>query len=313
MKIFARFPHTNLYTLLLLMACISLLWGCEDFFVSEADNVDYPGSESQLVVYSYISPQDTLLRVYVYRSRPYMQNFDDYIPVDGDAEVYMAKKGGDYVLFQYDEEHQAFIMPATELTIQANQYYQLKVETYDGDFAKAECYVPGFDVEEIEVSDPVHLQDQWGNSYFDVEWKLTIHKKGEKKYFFTGAYNLAYEISNVAGRIDTIGPFYSDSYIEKGTPIFTDTEGNTYSFRLRQWDQYSYPGYPGNGGYTKVDSLFIYVLQTDFHYFRFHKSVEDYFYYGDDFPFAENVHIYTNIEGALGTFGGYNKELFLAN
>lgn len=294
------------------MACITLLSACEDFFVSEAENVDYPGSKSQLVVYSYISPQDTVLKVYVYRSMPYTQNYNDFEPVDNNAVVYMARKGGDFVQFHYDYEAKAFILPATELTIQEDKYYQLKVETHDGDFAKAECYVPGFDVVKIDISEPVHFQDQWGNSYQDIEWKMMVENKGEEKYFFTGAYNLAYEISNVAGRIDTIGPFYNDAYIEKGNPIFTDTEGSTYSFRLRHWDYYSYPGYPGSGSNTRVDSLFIYVLQTDFHYFRFHKSVADYFYYGDDFPFAENVHIYTNIEGALGTFGGYNKEVFQA-
>jgi len=312
---------TNQYSLILLFAFSLLAFtACEEFFISEVDNVKIPGSKPQLVVNSYISPQDTILKVRVQRSVPYMQKPGDHKPILGKADVYMSRKGGDFVKFTYEQEGDYFFLNARELMIEAGNHYVLKVETWDGSYAEAECFVPHLEIERITVSEFRSRTDRWGEKYTDIEWQIKIKSEGGEKYFLTGAYFDSHEMYNYENFKDSIVNKYITLYMERGEPLFMDKSGSAYSFMTSKWGdgnekEYFDPEtgeyfFPDEEYYKRVDSLFGYVLQTDFHYYRFHKSVEDYFYYDDDFPFAENVHIYTNIKGGLGTFGGYNRHIF---
>ncbi|MFN2396628.1 MAG: DUF4249 family protein [Bacteroidales bacterium] len=73
--------------------------------------------------------------------------------------------------------------------------------------------------------------------------------------------------------------------------------------------------YEGGGSsdydnFNRVDSVFAYAMQTDYHYYQFHRSAERYFDADEGFPLAEAVYIYSNIRGGLGVFAGYNKRVY---
>jgi hypothetical protein len=299
-----------IFIMLLGMATIS----CEDFFISDATNVDIPGSQPQLVVNSYISPQDTIIRVFVKRSVPYTQKPSAHVPVLGNADVYMARKGGEFLKLKYSEQLVCFILDPQLLNIEANTYYLLKVETHDGDYAEAECFVPGLQLLDINISTPVPVTNQWGDRLIEVDWSFRVDAHGGEKYFRTGGYSISYNFYEMDGEIFSSPGYYNEMNIEKGTPYVLDKNGSIYSFKAQAYTSPDYydpiTGLPVYSGNFRNDSIFIYIIQSDFNYYRFHTSLENYFYYDDGFPFAESVRIYSNVKNALGTFGGYNRQTF---
>ena len=293
----------------ILMTILFLFSGCEDFFTSEATNVKIPGSEPQLVVYSFISPQDSLIRVIVYRSIPNTMDPRNVPHVFGDAHVHLAKKGNAFTQLSYDEDLMAFVINAEDFSVEAGNNYILRVEAFSGETVEAICYVPGFEIDTVMLYEPTQTTDQWGSTRTNIQWEVHPAPSAEVRYFRSGAYSIAWEIfENQHQLLLNISPLWLDrgqeffTYTNESAPVFRAST----SFRLNLQNGTSNTPEP-----TRIDSLFVFAMQTDFHYYQFHRSVENYFYFDDDFPFAESVHIYSNIQGGLGVFGGYNKKLLL--
>ncbi len=298
-------------SLFLVALMILIFTGCEDFFLSEAENVDIPGSEPQLVVNSFISPQDSLIKVYVHRSIPHTIASDEVPPVNGNADVYIAPAGGEFIQLSYDYNLKAFTVSATVFPVEAGNYYQLKVESFGGEMVEAECFVPEYGVENVAFEDVRIINDNWGGMEMLLGWTVKPSKTNEINYFRTGGFVRSYQVNNY-GNNDTVFVGSQELWLERGNEFFTDEEGALYNFKGEFYGWWNFNGSSGqNETYQTIDSVFVFVLQTDFPYYRFHQSVEDYFYYGDDFPFAESVHIYSNIVGGLGAFGGYNKKNYM--
>ena len=289
-----------------------VLVSCEDFFISEVTNVEIPGSESRLVVYSYISPQDTVIRVHVHRSTPYYSTSETE-PVLGQAIVSLARKGGEISVLEYSEKYRCFVIRSGEFKIEPGFIYQLSVELANGDKVRAECYVPEMDYEKIEAEALITKVDEWGNEFTTIDWKITTSKNTEGNYYSSGAYLSSYRSSINDGQAESF-VYHQDLWLEKGSQYILDESGKTHSFKAGYWgtDYYYPPGYYDDTEEMRdqqiIDSIFVYVLQTDENYYLFHRSHENYYYYGDDFPFAESVILFSNIEDGLGVFAGYNRE-----
>ena len=56
--------------------------------------------------------------------------------------------------------------------------------------------------------------------------------------------------------------------------------------------------------------IFIQLLQTDAHYYQYHRSVQR---SRSDNPFTEPSLVYTNVVGGLGVFAGYNRSVTTIN
>lgn len=304
-------PYACCKHIFIVFALLITMTGCEDFFISEVDNVKIPGSEPQLVVNSYISPQDTLIKVYVHRSRPHGMTHVEVSPVNENAEVYMAPKGGEFKKLSYDFNLRAFIIPATEFPVAPGKDYQLKVETPNGESVEAECHVPEHAVEDVSFVDLRVVYDTWGGMEVLIGWSVKPLKTAETNYFRTGGFVRSYRVRNY-GDNDTIYAGSQDLWLDRGNELFSDAAGARYNFRGEFFGWIDIDGTQGQDEYYQnIDSVFVTVIQSDFSYFRFHQSVENYFYYDDDFPFAEPVHIYSNIKGGLGAFGGYSRRDYL--
>ncbi len=294
---------------------------CRDFFVSEVENIKFPGSESQLVVNIFISPQDSVIRVFVERSIPYVRKSNVATePVGNTARVYIAAENTDYLQLSYDFDYKHYRISTRDFPVVENKKYRIRIETPKGEFARAECIIPAFRISDFEFSDLVYQQDQWGNNMAQFDWKFRANAASGSQFFRTGAYNVHYDVfSDGKGGKTIIGPQIMELWVDKGITLFADEKRGTYSFRAQ------YHGNPGSNktfsarlassnegnSIVSVDSIFVYVIESDMNYYRYHKSINDYFYYGDDFPFSESVHIFTNIEGGLGIFGGYNIRRYL--
>jgi len=298
-----------------------ILASCEDFFLSEATNVDIPGSEPQLVVNSFLSPQDSFIRVYLRWSEPYINNTTGNRPDINTLDVYISNENGDEAKLEYVSDG-IFTVPVSQFPVVPNEKYNLRVEDDNGIVANASCFVPPFSANNPEISPLSESTDEWGNRFIHIDWNFQAEDTGAEKYYRTGAMVKSYEyFRDENDQIESSGPYFNDIYLEKGIPLFSDDNGSIYSFRTENWNytfiyEDPYTGQttqPEDMYYWRVDSIFIYLIESDFPYYRFHKSVDDYLNYGDDNPFAESVIIYNNISNGLGTFGGYNmKNYFVA-
>ncbi len=299
------------FNILLISLVVLLFTGCEDFFLSEAENVDIPGSEPQLVVNSFISPQDSLIKVFVHRSIPHTMASGQVAPVNDDADVFLAPKGGEFIQLSYDYNLKAFTIPASQFPVEAGKSYELKAESSEGETVKAECLVPEFGVDDVSFDDIRIVHDNFEGTEILLGWNVRPQKTSEPNYFRTGGIVRSYQINDY-GNNDTVFIGSQELWLERGNEFFSDEEGALYNFKGEYYGWIDFDGSQGQGETSqRIDSVFVFVLQTDFAYYRFHQSVDDYFYYGEDFPFAESVHIYSNIEGGLGAFGGYNRKDYM--
>ncbi len=300
--------------LLRLSAClvsICMLSSCEDFFLQEVDHAKIPGSEPKLVVYSFISPQDTLIQVFVYRSRPYIKPAGQVVPVNGNASVWMGREGSEYSQLSYDENLGAFTISAKDFLVEGGYDYHLKVETPVGESVKATCHVPAMGNTTLVMQPHRFRQDRYGDQILEVEWEVVTQAGSREKYYRSGSYIFSC-IRSATGDYN-----YCDKYevwLDRGKEFFADEDGSTHHFRGSYWGYANLDGanyHYDYGDITRTDSVFVYLLETDRHYYHFHLSAERYYYHDDGFPFAEPVHIYSNIQGGMGVFGGYNRKDFL--
>lgn len=285
---------------------------CEDFFISEVTNVEIPGSESKLVVYSYISPQDSVLRVHVSRSIPYYSTVKEEA-IMGQVIVSLSRQGGERKILEYDQNYRCFVIRSEMFKVEPGLFYNLSVELESGERVDAECYVPELEFDKIEAEALKAETDEWGNEYTSIDWKITTRNNGQANYYSSGAYVSSYRTTSYNGLTESF-IYHQDLWLEKGSQYIFDESGRTWSFKAGHWGS-DYFYLPGDYDYTQgmpdiqsVDSIFVYVMQTDENYYLFHRSYDNYNYYGDDFPFAESVIIYSNIDGGLGVFAGYNRK-----
>ncbi|MBW6480388.1 MAG: DUF4249 domain-containing protein [Bacteroidales bacterium] len=290
-----------------LMAALLLLAGCEDFFISEATNVDIPGSEPQLVVYSFISPRDTMIRVKVYRSLPNTMDPRNVPPVNGEAHVHMAKKGEAFTQLSYDENLMAFVINANDFAVEAGNEYTLRVESFMGESVEAECFVPGFEIDTVILADPVQTTYQYEEIKTSFVWEVQPAPSSQVRYFRSGAYISTW--GNYENQQQLILMSVMPLSIDTGQEYFTHTDESARVFKGSTWGYLNLGGGSIDyGNFNRIDSVFAYVMQTDYHYYQFHKSVENYYNSDDGFIFSEAVYIYSNIKGGLGVFGGYNQK-----
>ena len=290
-----------------LMVALLLLAGCEDFFISEATNVEIPGSEPQLVVYSFISPQDTMISVTVNRSIPYTMDPRNVPLVNGEAHVHMAKKGEAFTQLSYNENLGSFVIDADDFTVEAGYEYVLRVETFNGETVEAECFVPGFEIDTVILYEPVQTTYQYEEIKTSFLWEVHPLPSSQVRYFRAGAFISTWGTYESQQQLSlmSITPLWIDSgqeyfaHTNESAPVFS---GSTWSYLNLGGSSYDFDNS------NRIDSVFAYVMQTDYHYYQFHRSVENYNNSDDGFIFSEAVYIYSNIRGGLGVFGGYNQK-----
>ncbi len=296
------------------VVALMMLSSCQEFFLKEVDNIELPGTESRLVAYAYISPHDTVLRVHLSRSVPYINTGLDLTPIRDRATVRMGKNGQNLTQLTYHEPCNCYIIHAENMVIEAGYDYKLEVQ-FNDILVEATCQVPEMQITAQHVSiDPLELVlDQWGNSETKLSWQITPPVLNAESYYTTGAYVKQYGLFETGSGYDTVYLYTGSLYLDRGTRHFSDSDGRSYRFRSSHWGYrpWQFDPYNPDPDIPKdfIDSLFVYVLQTDYHYYRFHKSANDHDY-ADDNPFAETVHVYSNIEGGLGAFGGYTRKDF---
>jgi hypothetical protein len=259
---------------------IFLFMACE----KEVTNLPLPNGEAKLVVFGYLTPEDSLISIRVTKSLPF---FGDQSKGSMDAvndAIVILKGEGLSKQLMYDEVLQTYVITAVNFPIHKGGTYFLSVSAPGGFEVEATTTVPNAAIQTLEVIVDSSLQSNFG---FE-EWKYRVvtkwtDLKGVKNY---------YRIH--LGAVDPGNGEVSFHFCNRMIDD-TDQDGEVISNRCESSGKGDFYGSIGPN-----DQVFL--LNADESYYRFHES---YFRYNDDNPFGEPVQLYTNVKNGLGCFGSY--------
>jgi len=268
--------HTWILGLLVLVA----LSGCEDYV-----DIDIPQQEKKIVAYSFISPQDTMIKVFVGNSVPLFANTQSFqFEFELTNATVKLTDGLDEIIVPFNYDTFNFEYPSNEYPIVPGKTYTLTISAEGYKTITAQTTVPSH-TPLFESTELVLLQED-NNNGFGPENRYAIDMKwndiaGTENYYSVNIFSTYGEFTNPDARY-----YFTDR----------DADGTTLS---RRAETYSYV-YPDGGS---TPSFRVYLLNVNSDYYLYHRSIEN-ITYGD--PFSEPTITYTNFENGLGCFGAFN-------
>ncbi|HET6225437.1 MAG TPA: DUF4249 domain-containing protein [Bacteroidia bacterium] len=257
------------YFLFFAIGLISLLTSCE----KDAD-VKLPTVEPKLVVSCVISPQNPLTQVAVSKSAPiYNSNVSATYQAIKGAMVVLSDGSNSWTL-PFDSTHQTYALDSFQLKIKANTTYTLTVNTPDGKSVNASTTVPA-----------QNTTLTYTTSYDSLKNKSTIHGKWQDPAS-SGDYYL------LEGSQKINSPFSEWSYLDQ-VYVSDDNSGGILSANLEF--------------YSSLDSTYLSLSATSAEFYKFFTRIKRGIGISSDDLFSEPVPLYTNINGGLGVFAGFNE------
>ncbi|MBC3787296.1 DUF4249 domain-containing protein [Spirosoma utsteinense] len=293
-------------TLILCLTLLMLVSGCAGL-VQDVDPARLPKTDPQLVVHSYLSPQDTLLTVVVSRSRTSVGVLVDstqFNPVS-DARVTLSE-GNNLVILRFNPQRALYQVDARLFTVKVDHTYTLSVELPDGQRATATTTVPGTvptpEVLLDSVANPASLA---GVDYFvQLRWQDTAGEVNFYQVAGDNEYGSLYRSygDSVEVPYQAINGIAFQSYNE--SPFLTDAnrDGQVINSPRGQLQIYATTNPPS---VIPPFLLNVYLLSVNRAYYEYYEMILSQAR-NEDNPFAEPMLIRGNIQGALGCFGAYN-------
>ena len=314
------------------------LYACESLVTTIPDS-KLPKVESQLTLFGFLSPQDTLIRIKVGQTRAILSEYTTgdslYYVLDGDtlqgvddsfpgATVVLAGPESRITL-KYDPIERVYSASTKTFPIRGGQKYTLTVT--DGKrTATANCTVPSESIPILDYTLDTTITPTLSRP--DTTLLLTYTWQdlpGKSNYYRIRAYEkVEYSIvdfnpnTNNLNERRTVGLFnFNWSGAGGRRDYFSDEklDGTTFSTPLGRKDLQRTQTFGFLDGKPiepkeKPKSLGVYLvlLNTDFNYYQFHLSVRQ---ARRDNPFAEPALVYSNVSGGLGILAGLNQSIRL--
>jgi hypothetical protein len=275
--------------LLLLLYLSFLISGCEDGFLSvEEKTVNIPSSTAPTIV-AFLCPQDSVHTVQLYYTSPVIgkNNLPEWSANVSKSVVTLSDESQTVALKSEKNRNNIFKIKATDFKVVAGKTYKLRVVTYDGQQAEATCTIPlskidikKVDTKAVNSSDPFYL----------ITW---MDIANEQNY---------YAVYIVQGQVNfSTGERRVGNDTGENGILDTGREGQELStkrsFLLQKRRNAS-------DGFSFVSE--IQLLNTDIHFYRYHKDLEI-LQISDDNPLSEPTNIYSNIKGGFGVFAGFTR------
>ena len=246
--------------------------------------VKLPKVPEQLVIISFISPQDSLIKVSLGLTQPLYNNANSnkFSPVT-DAEVIISSALGSASLI-YNPGTKNYLTDSAHLKIRTGVKYTITVSTPDGKSASATTQIPSENTSlKFEIDpDASNLKATWLDPASEINYyRLLVERSG---YFIFSGYN------NSTGSFkDTIRTRYVD------TEWIMD-EGHNGETIVHQR--------PFGLDSTSGESVNLMLFNVSKEYFDYAQKLPTATV--NENPFAEPVIMYTNVTGGYGVFAGYN-------
>ena len=274
----------RIFSILLINYCFLFL-SC-----SKEAMVKLPETKSLPVIYSYICPTDTVIRLKFMSSSPLFGSDQiDILAAVSDGNVKISSAQGTAQLI-FNPNTGYYELKTNSYPIIPGQVYKMTVTTINDDVATAETQVPFTAV-------PINT--------VTVETITENYQTGDRiKAFFTDEANSInyYRIAAshcfvYNGQTDTI---VNDTQIDE---LYSDLnhngESNSLVGKFYQIDSSAYYS-------TEFYDVFLYNCSES--YYNFNKSLKKYSGVGISFPPpAEPNLLYTNVKGGFGCFGAYTR------
>ena len=278
---------------MVLMLAAMLLSSCEEMMITE---IEAPPSEPKLVVFSVISPQDSVIEVKVHKSNPLFNRVtyqwgEDRFPPVIDATVLLSGEGQS-VTIPYNTEFETYRIDRSAINIKANGFYELKVMAPGFAQVTAECNVPEQTPPDIEITGS-GMTEETGMEEWYFEFKF-------KDLPEIGHYYLI-----------TAGGIHHDQYMgEDGQTYVYSTgfkQGNSLvNDKSNDGGYFNYRTYPISLYYVDSNNVWISLSLIDESYYKYAQSIYD---FQNENPFSEPTPVYSNIKGGLGVFAGINSKI----
>jgi Domain of unknown function (DUF4249) len=327
--------------LLAFIFTVSTLMSCQTVL----ENVALP-YEERLVVNSFISPQDSLVEVIVSKTKPiagvttdiYNSNQSYYYDVlkGATVEISDGQQKANLVYkeiinpnrFVYDPitkkqvltTRPGYFISTKEFPIIAGKTYTLSVSAPNLPTATATCTIPKTSLiyqKDVDViyngidsvaNGGTYINGQLVSTSYNLNKKYTVKIKDNplEENFYSVAY-LSQKIEQTKGsdgKIYTTPPL---NLQETFSDIISDNKKNGTVLEFIPL-RISIGSTTNNNPNSKIISykVSIFVAITDKNFYLYNKAVSNSAGIYNDNPFAEPVLAYTNINGGLGAFAGYN-------
>ena len=273
----------NLFSILIISSIISFISCTKD-----AD-VKLPAVEPKLVISSFISPQDSIVKVEVTMSQPLYNNSNaGQFSAVSNATVQI-NDGTITQTLAYDSTGNYYFVNTSLFPITVGTIYYLTVLTPDGKNINASTTVPTLNSTLTYTSH--QITDPYGSEKYVIEtsWNDT---PDTEDYYRIAFYNKDY----YPGDIDTTyWALLSENFSDKGK------DGGAFN---QNSEIYTYSS-------TGTVEGELYLIHASKEYYLFHSKLLDAAYSGS--PFSEPVQMYSNINGGYGVFAGYNSYKLLVS
>ena len=249
--------------------------------------IDVPESVPKLVVSCFLSPQDTVIRVKVSRSRPIFSDNVNYDMDVADATVIISNgvksvtlpfvSGGSTDLDYYK-------LPVSNVfPIKGGATYYLNVSAPELIPVEASCTIPQWlpDTMMVDINEA---------DIYDIRCNVKWNDKPSQKNFYR------VRVQSLLVDTNTNTPYSIYNFQPEGAELVNDLNNDGAQFNLTFVNDYLF---------HPEDVYDVYLMNIDENYFLYQRSYNDYNYYAD--PFSEATPIYTNIKNGLGIFCGYQQ------
>ena len=304
-----------LLPLLFLTACGNL--------TTEVDPSVLNDQGEKLVVNGYISPQDTLLRVKVSRSKPAVSGSAVVQPFNVNNATVSLSDGSRSILFSYNSAFEYYQAKATLLPIRAGQTYTLTVTAADGKRVTAQATVP----KPVPIS-AITLDSTITNT--GTEWQKAFRARftwqdpaAETNYYMYCGYFIwnSKAAQTASGKTKSVVPSIAplsfvtqnttDNLIcdelQQGGSISTQAaDVVTLTISKQEADAAETIKRLSIGASLPGAKLTVRLSNTDAFFYAYTSAVLRQKQAGSN-PFAEPVPIPTNVKGGLGCFAAYNR------
>lgn len=270
---------------ILLVSCFFLVFSC-----TKEANVKLPETKSLPVLYSYLCPSDSLIRLRLTYSSPlYNSNEIDVLKPVRDADVKISSTQGTGQLI-FNAWTGYYELNTGSYPVMPGQTYKMTVTTAQGNIATAETQVPVSTVPINAVSVETIPENYFSSDRIKASF---TDEPGRTNYYRLAAlYASVFKFESDTMTSDTrITELYSD----------LNRDGQAASLAGRFYRQTDSIGDFSSEHYE------VFLFNCSLSYFSFHNSLRN--YSGGD-PFSEPSLMYTNVSGGFGCFGAYTRSSF---
>lgn len=244
-------------------------------------DVKLPKVESKLVISSFISPQDTIVKVEVSLSQPLYNNSNSNQYSNVSNAIVQINDGTNTQSLVYNSNEDYYSVSTSLFPIVVGATYSLTVSTPDGKNINAITSIPSLNSTLAYSYQALNDPNSPNQYYIDASWN---DAPGNEDYYRISYYGKYY----YSGSNDT-------SYTGIFSENFSDKDHDGRAFNQ------NFEVYKTNSASNSGE---MYLIHATKEYYLFHSKLNA---MGFNNPFSEPVQMYSNINGGYGIFAGFNQ------